>query len=477
MRVLVAIAVAALLSGTVSYAQVGVEAGILTGGNAGAIGGCVGLGANISMTAARIQSVIKGAITRHAAPSTVEINALNRSYTRNFVPTVEGTYIVGVDWASPSPTPVTLRAGGAEVQATAEAPVMLEFTPGVRQPCTIALETQGDLPATGLQADVQIVRQPKAGEPHLKSLLTPDQRVSAWTRRDAQASLLPLTANLAARHQAATGEQADLDWTFGQALAAVPAATPEDLRALVEGYDSLPEDARIEIYTADSRALRTAATPLTSDIPEKLLKPVDEAAAVVAAATATTGETGSYRIKLKRLECVDESNPEWWGSDNVALLWTVVADGQVATGASAIYAGFDDGVQQELQAADQATFAEAVTVASGLGLVVELWEWEADAPASGLRPWAIRESLARSLVAPQPDYAHPKVQDSVSRELSVLADLIGQAQLIWRADELAALVTPGQVSEQVVDLRPGTSPLEYDASGYYRLYISVERLD
>ncbi len=477
MRLLVTITVAALLGGSVANAQVGVEAGILTGGNAGTIGGFAGLGASISLTAARIQSVIKGAITRHAAPSTVQINSLNRSYTRNFVPTVEGTYVVGVDWASPSPTPVTLRAGGAQVQATAEAPVTLQFTPAVRQPCAIALETQGDLPPAGLQADVQIVRQPGPGEPQLKSLLTPQQRASAWTRRGPQASLLPLTANLAARHCAGVADKTDLDQTFEQALGAVPAATPEDLEALVQSYDSLSEEARVEAYTADCRALRTAESPRAADVPEKLRKPTEEVAGDTAAPTASGGETGVYLVTFKRLECVDESNPEWWGSDNVGLLWTVVADQQVATGGSAIYGGFDDGVQQELSQADQATFREAVTVGTGLGLVIELWEWEAEAPASGLRTWAIRESLARSLVTPQPDYTHPKVQNSVSRELSVVADLIGQARLIWSADELAKLVSPGQASEQVVDLRPGTSALEYDAAGYYRLHLLVERVN
>lgn len=476
MRLLTTIAVAALLGATVANAQVGVEAGILSGSNAGAIGGFAGLGASISLTAARIQAVIKGALTRHTAPSAVQINSLNRSYTRNFVPTVEGTYVVGVEWASPSPTPVTLRAGEAQLQATAEAPVTLQFTPAVRRPCAITLETQGDLPGAGLQADVQIVRQPRAGEPQLKSLLTPEQRARAWTRRGPQASLLPLTANLAARYRVGVADPTDLDRMFAQALHAVPAATPEDLEALVQSYDRLSEEARAETYTADCRVLRTTDSPRLADVPEKLTRPTEETTDGTLAPTAGS-VTGSYRITLKRLECVDESNPEWWGSDNVGLLWTVVADQQVATGGSAIYAGFDDGVQQELSPADQSTFGEAVTVGTGLGLVVELWEWEAEVPGCGLRPWAIRESLARCLVAARPDYTRPKLQDSVSRELSVVADLIGQARRGWSADELAHLVSPGQVAEQVLELRPGTSALEYDAAGYYRLYMLVERFN
>lgn len=188
------------------------------------------------------------------------------------------------------------------------------------------------------------------------------------------------------------------------------------------------------------------------------------------------GPASRYRLSCLRLECVDETNPEWWGNDDVVLLLAAVGDQQAVTRASGPLHDFGDGAAQPVPTEDRPVFAD-VKVAQGLGVAVELWRWNPPAPSSGLARWALRESFADALAAPEIQYTDPKRQDDVSAELAVWADLIGYQQAIWTAAELQQLLQPGQKLEKTVDLRQGDSPAEYDASGYYKLTFELERLD
>jgi hypothetical protein len=183
-----------------------------------------------------------------------------------------------------------------------------------------------------------------------------------------------------------------------------------------------------------------------------------------------------YRLSCLRLECVDETNPEWWGNDEVVWLLTAVGDGQAVTRAGGARGGLSDGVTQPLPEADRTIFGD-VTIAQGMGVAVELWRWNPPAPPSGLGPWALRESFANALAAPEPKFYDPKPQDDVSGELAVSADQIGTMQAVWTAADLRQLLQPGQKLEQTLDLRLADAPLQYDATGYYRLTLELERLD
>ncbi|MEN6643291.1 MAG: IPT/TIG domain-containing protein [Armatimonadia bacterium] len=195
-----------------------------------------------------------------------------------------------------------------------------------------------------------------------------------------------------------------------------------------------------------------------------------------AEAAAPAGPTTRYRLSCVRIECVDETNPEWWGNDDVVLLMTAVGDGQAVTRASGPLRGFSDGAAQPLAEADRTLLPEA-RIARGIGVAAELWRCNPPAPSTALGSWALRESFANALVAPEAQFNDPKPQDDVSSELAVSANPIGYQEVVWTAADLLKLLQPGQKLEKILDLRQADAPAQYDVSGYYKLTLELERLD
>ncbi len=99
----------------------------------------------------------------------------------------------------------------------------------------------------------------------------------------------------------------------------------------------------------------------------------------VSDAIAYTVGTPRYRIVFERIKCVDESNPEWWGSDEIVTFWTVTADGDVWTKNTDEYGGFDDGDLKNYKAADRNIFridGSWGEIQYGMLLVTQLYEWD-----------------------------------------------------------------------------------------------------
>lgn len=192
------------------------------------------------------------------------------------------------------------------------------------------------------------------------------------------------------------------------------------------------------------------------------------------AAAAAPGTAGRYRLSCRRLECVDESDPEWWADDEVLLLLDAVTDDRALTRIFRPAGAFGDGTAADLPEAEGAVLE--ATVSQGLGLVLQLSRCHPPDPPERLGPWTLREAFANALAAPQPQPGDPRPQDDVAGELAIQADAVGSCQLYWSAAELAQLPQPGQAREFVLDLRQGTTPEQSEASGHYRLFLSVERL-
>lgn len=576
-----------LLIITTAHAQVGVEAGVLTAGSAGAVNPLQKLGAALSRSVFSSTNAIPAATaaaapaapTSPAATSLFTLSAGQPSVTRCFAPQATGAYVAGIAWRTSGNTSVTLQVGDQRVTGTTAAPVTARFSANAYSLCSIAVQAPG---ATGtLSGDLQVMREPAPGQAPSKSLLTPAERQA---QRGCRPSLLPLLVQLAERHLKGVPSPTDLDQLFDVALKAAPEVSVADLQALVSNYDATPDSVKAQSITAATRILRTLPDPTLAGVRRVLGQPQLGSGTGFVAATAgppaiaaiqpaadayPAGATvqlvgqnfapqpernqvylgtdlshllsgrplpvtaasatelrfqlpanlpdGSYcmlvmvdrklmsparslrlnheapmpaeeltqsvrpvryRLSLTRLECVGESAPKWWTDDNVALLATAVADEQEVTRALGPQGGFRDGVAWDLPADRQAlTGADGVSVAQGLGLAVELWQWQSPAPATGLEPWALREAFGNALAAPHPRFDDPKSQDDVSAELTVDADLIGREQLIWTAQQLQALLQPGQKLTKTLDLRLGSTPEQYAATGYYRLTVELQRVD
>lgn len=90
--------------------------------------------------------------------------------------------------------------------------------------------------------------------------------------------------------------------------------------------------------------------------------------------------TPSYRITFDTMKCLDESNPEWWGADEIVTFWAVVADESVWKKNTGEYGGFDDGDIKEYRSRDRRVFPADASwgqVQHGIVLVTKLYEWDA----------------------------------------------------------------------------------------------------
>lgn len=456
-----------LLAASLAWAQVGVETGIMTGGNAGALEALRRLGQTVGRLATNAEQAIPGAVSRQTVSSGLAFSAGQRTGGFSFVPRVPGGYVAGLQFDTPNPAPVTLQVGGATVTGTALAPLLLPFRPQPGTLCRISATVDGELPGAGLHAQVQVVREAGPGEVPVKSLLTPEQRRAEFANRGPRPSVFPLAVNLAERHLAHVTAPTDLDGLFTTVLASIPGVTGADLSALIADYAALAPTVQAQCYAPTSRDLRKLATPTLADLPASLRPGTAREIPPPPAPGAC-----HIRLSFTKLECADASNPEWWGSDRVVLLWNTVADDHRLTQTTGLLSGFDDGVSQPLTVAP-----ESFAISQGLGVALNLWQWDTAASPASFAPWAIREALANALTAPEPRYTDPAPQDTVARELTVDAHVVGQLRLIWPRADLEKLLAPGKSLEQVLELRWGDRPEDYDATGWYRLTCVLERLD
>lgn len=570
---------------TAAHAQVGVEAGVLTAGSVGAVNPLQKLGDALSRSVFSSTKTIPGTAAAPAATpapavtSLFTLSATQPSLTRSFAPQATGAYVAGLSWHTPGNMPVTLQVGDQKVTGTTAAPFSLRFSASAFSLCSVSVQAAA---ATGtLTGDLQIMRDPEAGQPRSKSLLTPAERLA---RRGCRPSLLPLLVQLAERHLKGVTSPTDLDQLFTAALTAAPDVTSADLQALVRNYDALPETAQAQSFTAGTRVLRslpdptlagvrrilgqpqlgggtgfTAATtgppaitaiqpaadaypagatlqlvgqnfaaqperdqvylgtdlahmlsgrplPLTAasatalefelpaNLPDgqyNLLVMVDRRQMSAARSLRISHDAPApvqqaaqsvrpirYRLSLTRLECVNETAPKWWADDNVALLATAVADDQPVTRVLGPQGGFHDGIAWDIPADRQSlTGSEGAALTKGLGLAVELWQWQVPSSVAGLGPWALGEAFGNAFAASRARFDDPKAQDDVSSELAVNADLIGREQLVWTAPQLQGLLQPGQKLTKTVDLRLGTTAELSNATGHYRLTAEIERVD
>jgi len=129
----------------------------------------------------------------------------------------------------------------------------------------------------------------------------------------------------------------------------------------------------------------TSTTQLRVQLPSSLLAgnysfQVYVAHAPISDAANYTVAAPRYRIIFDRMQCLDESNPEWWGSDEIVTFWTVSADGYVWTKNTDEYGGFDDGDVKSYEPADRNILLPTggwQECRHGLILITKLYEWDA----------------------------------------------------------------------------------------------------
>lgn len=93
-----------------------------------------------------------------------------------------------------------------------------------------------------------------------------------------------------------------------------------------------------------------------------------------------------FRVEFQQMECLDESDPEWVGDDELVTKWVIAADNQVWQKSTGEYSGFEDGTVQNYNAADRVVFVPGDAggiVTNSLYISTAAWEWdEGDAQAA-----------------------------------------------------------------------------------------------
>ncbi len=86
-----------------------------------------------------------------------------------------------------------------------------------------------------------------------------------------------------------------------------------------------------------------------------------------------------YQVNFVRLKCIDESNPEWAGSDEVVTTWVVGRDTEAWAKNTGEYTEFDDGEEQNYKVGDRTVYMPTGSpgeVKMLLTIATSLYEWD-----------------------------------------------------------------------------------------------------
>jgi len=237
-------------------------------------------------------------------------------------------------------------------------------------------------------------------------------------------------------------------------------------------------------YWADAKVLST--TQLQAQIPEQAIAgnhAVKVSWLGSAQSDAVTYEIGAprYRVVFVKMICVDESDPEWVGDDELVTFWSATADGNVWTKNSEEYTGFSDGTEKSYSGGDSkvvATNGDWAEVKWALAVSTRLYEWDAgDVKATQEFVGFMGDigAIAASIAyGPEAGPIAKLIAEGLSKAIGELAswlggdpDSAGQVDEVFTATELQNLLKPGQDTTRTLDF------INSDTGDYklvYRIY-------
>jgi len=195
--------------------------------------------------------------------------------------------------------------------------------------------------------------------------------------------------------------------------------------------------------------------------------------------------TPQYRVTFDQMKCLDESNPEWWGSDEIVTFWAIVADDQVWSKNTGEYGGFDDGDVKSYRSADRRVFPPDATwgrVKHGLVMVTKLYEWDAgDVSAvqdfigllgdvgAGLSLASGVGTLAMAAVIEAVAWFLGEMIGVIASWFGGDPDYLGTQELSWTSNHLQQTLSSGSSRSRTIEFRNSGS------TGSYRLDYTISR--
>jgi len=181
----------------------------------------------------------------------------------------------------------------------------------------------------------------------------------------------------------------------------------------------------------------------------------------------------AYSVEFIGMKCIDESDPEWWGDDEIVTRWAVVADGQAWSKGSKEYTGFEDGTYRSYDPSDRTVFPPTGgtgTVAEYLSIGTVLFEWDAgDAEAWNKALGAIAGIVEHIPVIGNIGSWVLKVVGKIIALFGGDPDNLGQITETFTAEELYHLTGPAGTAMRSLSF------LNDDDTGSYTLTYAIHR--
>jgi len=190
-----------------------------------------------------------------------------------------------------------------------------------------------------------------------------------------------------------------------------------------------------------------------------------------------------YKLTFDRLKCVDESNPEWWGNDEIATFWVIAADEQVWEKNTGEYGGFDDGDEKAYKPNDRTAYMVDGTygpISDYLVVVTELYEWDVGSVSAAQDVLGFISDFGSvavgALFGPDMGYTLKAIAEAISEVIGTVVswfggdpDYLGTHELSWTYSQLQSILEPGQSLHGELYFKNGGS------TGSYRVYYTLRR--
>jgi len=186
-----------------------------------------------------------------------------------------------------------------------------------------------------------------------------------------------------------------------------------------------------------------------------------------------------YRVIFTKLKCIDETNPEWAGSDEIVTVWVVAADEFLWTKQTGEYGDIDDGDERNYNASDRTVFmpnGSAGTVRAALAVATTLYEWDSGDAHAAQEFLGVVGDVANAIASAVGYGWLGQILDAVFDVIGTVVawlggdpDNLGRRDLGWTALELQRRTGTAKMFTGTLDFR--------GRDYHYQLFYEVHRVE
>ena len=186
-----------------------------------------------------------------------------------------------------------------------------------------------------------------------------------------------------------------------------------------------------------------------------------------------------YRVIFTKFRCIDETDPEWCGSDEIVTAWVVASDELLWTKQTSEYGDMDDGVEKNYNPSDRVVFmpdGRAGTVRGALAVSTTLYEWDAGDAHAAQQFLGVVGDIANAIASAVGYGWLGQILDAVFDVIGAIVaylggdpDNLGRREIGWTALELLRMTGPSKMFNGSLDFR--------GSDYHYRVFYEVHRVE